>query len=154
MDNLTRAERQRCMSRIRSRDSNPEMRVRRWLHKAGYRYRLHVEDLPGTPDIVFPRDRKVIFVHGCFWHRHFCKRGRLTPATRAEYWQSKFQSTVARDRDAERMLKRLGWKVLVVWECEVRSHDRLGACLRGFLAGQGRFGDQTRVFLNGQGEEQ
>lgn len=133
MDTLTREQRSERMSRVRSRDTKPELVVRRLVHAAGYRYRLHRRDLPGTPDLVFRQRRKVIFVHGCFWHRHAgCPNCRL-PKTRLDFWRPKLEANAVRDRDALRRLKRLGWSVLVVWECEVRNHDGLSRRLNAFM---------------------
>ena len=108
------------MARVRSTDTAPEMTVRRLIHSLGYRYRLHRRDLPGTPDIVFPSRRKVIFVHGCFWHQHTCKRGSRVPATRQDYWAPKLARNVQRDRIAAARLKKLGYRRLVIWECQTR----------------------------------
>jgi DNA mismatch endonuclease Vsr len=110
------------MAAIRAKDTKPEMIVRRLLFRLGYRYRLHVTDLPGRPDIVFPRPRRIIEVRGCFWHRHTCKDGR-TPKANATYWTQKIQKNVDRDRQNEQSLRELGWDVLVLWECEV-MHDK------------------------------
>jgi DNA mismatch endonuclease, patch repair protein len=106
------------MSRIRSSDTGPEMAVRRALHAAGYRFRLHHSDLPGKPDIVLPRHKVVIFVHGCFWHQHGCSRAAI-PKTRKEYWVPKLQRNVRRHRSVQRSLRGLGWSVITVWECEI-----------------------------------
>ena len=114
------------MSRIRSKDTAPEIRVRSMLHKAGYRFRLHVKDLPGKPDIVLPKYKTVIFVHGCFWHRHKGCSKATTPSTNSEYWKKKFQRNVERDKQDQAELKKLGWKVIVIWECEtIDEHDKL-----------------------------
>jgi DNA mismatch endonuclease (patch repair protein) len=136
MDTVSKAIRSLNMSRIRSKDTTPELIVRRLVHAAGFRYRLHVRGLAGRPDLVFPRLRKIIFVHGCFWHRHHCANGRAVPGTRTEFWTSKFESNVARDAAARRQLRREGWKVLVVWECEtrVRILQRLQTRLIRFLS--------------------
>jgi len=119
----TSEQRSRNMRAIKSRDSRPEMIVRRLLHSNGYRYRLHDTALPGTPDIVFPAKRKVIFVNGCFWHSHACAHGQVAPATNAEFWANKRERTVARDQEKSEILLNLGWKVLVVWECQCRDPD-------------------------------
>lgn len=108
------------MSGIRGKDTKPEMIVRKALHRAGYRYRLHVKDLPGKPDIVLPKYKTVIFVHGCFWHRHDCEKFKW-PKTRPEFWREKIEGNVERDRETVSDLEKLGWKVLLVWECEVTS---------------------------------
>jgi DNA mismatch endonuclease (patch repair protein) len=122
MDNLTPEERSKQMSLVRSKDTKPEMRVRRLVHGLGFRYRLHRADLPGKPDLVFPSRRKVIFVHGCFWHGHKCKLGRM-PKTRLDYWQSKIGCNKSRDRQTLRRLRNLGWKCLTIWECSVNNES-------------------------------
>lgn len=115
------------MSRIRGSDTKPEMRVRRALHARGLRYRLHRRDLPGTPDIVFPRAKVAVFVHGCYWHRHESCRLTTTPSTNTEFWQRKFDGNVARDRKAAQQLVERGWQVMTVWECETRKPAQLQA---------------------------
>ena len=135
LDTLTVRERSERMSRIRSRDTKPEMRVRRLVHGLGYRYRLHSEDLPGRPDLVFRPRRKVIFVHGCFWHRHEgCSRNR-TPKSpeRRDFWREKLDGNAQRDRLNEAALRRLGWEILVIWECETKALDPLAERVRAFL---------------------
>ena len=117
----SRETRSRNMAAIRSANTKPEVRVRSALHALGFRFRLHRKDLPGRPDIVLPKYRTVLFVHGCFWHCHRCRYGSVVPATRAEFWAAKRQGNVDRDRRSARALRRLGWRVLVVWECEVRN---------------------------------
>jgi len=125
-DNLTPEQRRFTMQRVRSRNTSPEIIVRRLLHRAGFRFRLHRRDLPGCPDIVLPKYRTVIFVHGCFWHRHpGCPRGRSTPASNTDYWQRKFRRNVERDAAHRAALQRLGWRVLIVWECQVRDLESL-----------------------------
>ena len=115
-DNVDIATRSRMMSRIRSVDTQPEVAVRRALHKLGVRLRLHRRDLPGKPDIVLPKHHAVVFVHGCFWHAHDCGLFRL-PTTRREFWRRKFERNSERDREIEAALKTIGWRVAVVWEC-------------------------------------
>ena len=133
MDPLTPIERSERMSLIRSRDTRPELAVRRLVHALGYRYRLHVKDLPGCPDLVFKRKLKVIFVHGCFWHLHRnCKNNR-PPKSKTEYWKPKLERNAARDKQAQRQLRRLGWRSLVVWECELKNLPRLTIKLITFL---------------------
>ncbi|MGN6186900.1 MAG: very short patch repair endonuclease [Thermoanaerobaculia bacterium] len=121
------------MQRIRSKDTKPELRVRRLVHGLGYRYRLHGRDLPGKPDLVFRARRKVIFVHGCYWHMHTCAWGRVTPATNAEFWRNKRLANVARDRRARSSLRALDWQLLVIWECEVRDENKVRARVQEFL---------------------
>ena len=132
-DVLTPEQRRFNMSRIRGRNTAPEMLVRRLLHRAGYRYRLHARELPGKPDLVFPSRRKVIFVHGCFWHGHRCRYGRVRPRTNADFWSAKLAGNVQRDRKVRSELTRAGWKALVMWECELRDQVRTLRRLRAFL---------------------
>lgn len=134
-DVLTREQRSFCMSRIRGAHTRPEMIVRSLVHRMGFRYRLHRSDLPGKPDLVLPAHSKVIFVHGCFWHMHRCRYGRVTPATNAEFWQAKRGSNVERDRRNVAALRKQGWSVKVIWECQARSGERLEQRLREFLEG-------------------
>jgi DNA mismatch endonuclease, patch repair protein len=122
-DVLTPEQRSRCMSAIRAKNTIPEMRLRCELHGLGYRYKLHDRSLPGKPDLVFPARRAVIFVHGCFWHRHACKAGRSLPATRAAFWLQKLLRNRERDQANLRRLRELGWRVLVVWECQISKRE-------------------------------
>lgn len=133
VDVLTRAQRSFNMSRIRSKDTSPELFVRRLVHALGFRYRLHSAKLPGRPDLVFTSRRKVIFVHGCYWHMHACAWGRVTPKTNAAFWQTKRMSNVERDRRNLRELGRLGWHVLVVWECSLRKPQHAERRITKFL---------------------
>ena len=133
MDHLTPEQRHLCMSRIRSQDTGPEWAVRRLVHAMGFRYRLHDKRLPGKPDLVLPRHRKVILVHGCFWHGHGCRAGGHVPATHTRFWKEKFARNVERDRKALRELWKAGWHVLVVWECETKDAEQLRALLSAFL---------------------
>ncbi|HMN97086.1 MAG TPA: DNA mismatch endonuclease Vsr [Phycisphaerales bacterium] len=123
-DTLTPAQRSRVMASIRATDTEPERFVRSVLHGMGYRFRLHVRALPGTPDIVLPRHRTVVLVHGCFWHRHARCRNAGTPATRRRFWMAKFARNVERDRAVQRALRRAGWRIVVVWECQIRRAAR------------------------------
>lgn len=123
-DPLTPVQRQRNMSRIRAKDTKPELLLRRSLHAIGLRYRIHVRDLHGCPDLVFPRSRSVIFVHGCFWHGHDCPLFKM-PATRTEFWSAKVAANQARDIKAVANLIADGWKVMTVWECALRGRARL-----------------------------
>jgi DNA mismatch endonuclease, patch repair protein len=132
-DNLTPSERGRRMGLVRSTGSQAEWLVRRLAHGLGYRYRLHRRDLPGTPDLVFASRRKVVFVHGCFWHGHAnCKLSRL-PKSRVAFWKEKFAANKRRDKRASSMLRALGWRSLVIWECELRDIDRVALRLIVFL---------------------
>lgn len=145
VDRMTPEQRHRCMSRIRSKDTGPEWRVRRMVHAMGFRYRLHAKELPGRPDLVLPRHRKIIFVHGCFWHAHGCRVAQRPPATHARFWKNKFAQNVARDQEALRLLWQVGWQVLVVWECETKDPEQLRTLLSAFLAPTGRAATYERA---------
>lgn len=135
VDTLNPQERSERMSRVKGRDTGPELRVRRAVHAMGYRFRLHVTRLPGKPDLVLARHRLVIFVHGCFWHRHSdpnCKLARL-PKSRREFWIPKLEANRDRDTKHEQMLRELGWRVAVIWECETRTPQRLEATIKKAL---------------------
>lgn len=135
MDTLTREERSERMSRVRGKDSNPEMALRRLVHGMGFRYRLHRKDLPGKPDMVFPCRDAVIFMHGCFWHRHpRCRLARL-PKSRITFWSEKLEANRLRDQRNQRKLRAMGWRVLVVWECQLSDPDKVSQRVRGFLDG-------------------
>ena len=125
MDVLSPIQRSYCMSRIRGKDTKPEMVIRRLVHALGYRFRLHARGLPGSPDLVLPRHKKIVFVHGCFWHRHRCRYGQAMPTTRSAFWRSKLEATKVRDIRNRKELGRLGWEVLVIWECQTRKPERL-----------------------------
>ena len=133
VDKITPDRRSRNMSRIKGRDTSPEIAVRSLLHRLGYRFRLHRKDLPGTPDVVFPRRRKVLMVHGCFWHRHPGCRYAYVPKSRTDFWMGKFGRNVARDKTAQRQLQEKGWDVMVIWECELRYRSVLTDRLVEFL---------------------
>lgn len=133
MDRITSAERSAQMSLVKSKNTRPELLVRRLAHSLGYRYRLHGARLPGKPDLVFAKRKKVVFVHGCFWHRHVDCRKATTPATNLEYWLPKFERTVERDQQNIDRLWALGWSALVVWECELKDLNALGQRLKAFL---------------------
>lgn len=117
--------RSRMMSRIRGKDTVPEMQVRRFLHAKGFRYRLHVKDLPGKPDIVLPKHRTVIFVHGCFWHQHSQCKDAIMPKSNKDFWKKKLEGNVLRDQRAITALKKLGWRCLTIWECQTRQNAML-----------------------------
>lgn len=132
-DVLTREQRSYNMSRIRFRDTRPEMIVRSLVHRLGYRYSLHKSDLPGKPDVVLVRHKKIIDVYGCFFHMHNCKYGNVTPATNAAFWQTKRRSNVERDLRNQKSLRQQGWRLMIVWECETRNLDQLKKRLVTFL---------------------
>ena len=133
MDILTKAERSARMALIRAKNTKPELAVRRLIHGMGYRYRLHGKNLPGRPDIVFASRSKVVFVHGCFWHLHrhcpYCR----PPKSRRDYWEPKLENNAARDKLVRRKLARLGWRSLVIWECEIPDIDRLARKIKNYL---------------------
>lgn len=133
MDTLSPQERSARMALVRAKDTKPEMQVRRLVHGLGYRYRLHRRELPGTPDMVFPGRGKVIFIHGCFWHRHgSCALARL-PKARGDFWLSKLAANAKRDTRNTHALRRLGWGVLTIWECQLRDMARVANRIRRFL---------------------
>ncbi|MFH1493969.1 MAG: DNA mismatch endonuclease Vsr [Pseudomonadota bacterium] len=135
MDTLNPKQRGERMSRIRSKDTKPEMAVRRLVFSMGYRYRLHDRTLPGTPDLVFRGRRKAMFVHGCFWHRHpGCGLARM-PKSRLDFWGPKLEANARRDGECLAALRELGWETLVVWECETKDAERLRKTIRRFLDG-------------------
>jgi len=133
-DHVDREKRSLIMSAVHSQDTKPELAVRKIVHSLGYRYRLHDPKLPGRPDLVFALRRKAIFVHGCFWHRHTRCRYTTTPKTRTAFWEAKFSSNVSRDRRTRHLLKKMGWKVLTVWQCELKNLKKLTERLDEFLA--------------------
>jgi DNA mismatch endonuclease, patch repair protein len=125
MNIVDKKKRSWMMSRVKQKNTKPEVKVRSILHRLGYRFRINRKDLPGSPDIVLPKYETVIFVHGCFWHRHKkCSRA-TTPSTNKKYWNKKFEDNIARDKKKIRELKKLGWKVLIIWECETEKRDYL-----------------------------
>jgi DNA mismatch endonuclease (patch repair protein) len=135
VDVFTRERRSEIMRRIASKHTQPEKIVRRVLHRMGYRFRLHGGDLPGNPDVVLPRWRIVVFVHGCFWHGHRCKKGssRRRPKSNTDYWNAKLDRNVRRDKRHGQELQRLGWKRIVIWACETKDEQALEARLRRVL---------------------
>lgn len=137
VDTTTRS---RMMRSIRPRDTGPELRVRRYLHACGLRFKVSPKDLLGRPDLVLPKFKTVIFVHGCFWHRHSGCRFATTPASRVDFWQHKFERNVERDQRVVRELESLGWNVLIVWECDTRQPEMLDQVFWSVLAG----GTETR----------
>ncbi|MEO1243500.1 MAG: very short patch repair endonuclease [Pseudomonadota bacterium] len=122
-DIFTAEKRSEVMRAVKARDTKPELALRKTLHALGYRYRLNVKNLPGKPDLVFPKHRAVIFVHGCFWHGHDCKRGARVPKSNTAYWLEKITRNKIRDKKSAAELKKLGWRVITVWECEIKSLD-------------------------------
>lgn len=139
-DTRTKEQRRRIMQAVKRKDTGPEMAVRRLLHSAGFRYRLHVKGLPGSPDLVFPARRKAIFVHGCYWHGHGCKKGRL-PKSGLDYWGQKIEANRQRDARKEAELRDAGWDVLTVWQCEIADKATLETRLWSFL-GQPKIPDR------------
>jgi DNA mismatch endonuclease, patch repair protein len=125
VDRISKQHRSWNMSRIKSRNTSPELIVRSLIHRLGYRFRLHSKKLPGKPDIVLSRLKTVIFVHGCFWHRHKNCRLCYTPKTRRSFWLPKFESNVVRDAEKARQLRKLGWRVRIIWECQTTSETQL-----------------------------
>lgn len=140
MDRLTPERRSWLMSRVRAKDTSPEMRVRRAAHAMGLRFRLHRESLPGKPDLIFARRRLALFVHGCFWHRHTGCGKSSDPKTRLEYWQAKFETNVARDVRVSAELQSLGWRVVTIWECETKRPEELDSVLRSIITELDRSG--------------
>lgn len=132
-DVYDQAKRSAVMARVRSRDTGPELRLRRLLTRLGARYRLHRKDLPGSPDVVMPGRRLVFFVHGCFWHGHDCARGARTPKANRDYWQAKIARNVARDARVLAALSDAGWRAEIVWECDFRDEAALSARLQALL---------------------
>ena len=135
-DNLNPVQRRACMAAVKSRKTTPERLVRSVLHRLGCRFALHRVDLAGKPDIVMPARRRIVLVHGCFWHGHACARRRRAPVTNARYWQMKIERNRARDTRTLRALRHAGWRVLVVWECQIHDRARLAERLAKFLFGE------------------
>jgi DNA mismatch endonuclease (patch repair protein) len=138
VDTLTKAERSERMGRIGWKDTRPEMRVRRLVHGMGYRYRLHRRDLPGCPDLIFPRFKKALFIHGCFWHRHpdpSCKLARL-PKSNLDFWLTKLEGNRLRDQRNQAALMALGWDYMIIWECELKDLKQIEIKLKMFLDGE------------------
>jgi DNA mismatch endonuclease (patch repair protein) len=133
VDVHTQEQRSRNMSAIKGKNTKPELRVRSALHAMGYRFRLHRKNLPGKPDIVLAKYRLVLFVHGCFWHSHDCRWGRVVPATRPEFWAVKRAGNVARDLVKQEALQAQGWKVATIWECQTKDGEVLNSALRAVL---------------------
>lgn len=136
MDTISVQRRSANMRAIHSKDTGPEIIVRRLVYSLGYRYRLHRKDLPGKPDLVFASRRKVIFLHGCFWHGHDCKRGSRIPKTNIEYWEKKLTRNKSRDAEHKTVLEEQGWSVFVIWECQTKNEAALKNLLKSFLESQ------------------
>lgn len=136
MDIVSEEQRSWNMSRIKGKNTKPELVVRSLLHRMGYRFRIHRKDLPGKPDIVLPKYNTVIFVNGCFWHRHEGCKYAYMPKSRVEFWEKKFKGTVERDKIKQQQLKDLGWKVVVIWECETKDYETLFSILQTTLLTQ------------------
>ena len=134
MDNLTKTQRKKCMSRIRSKNTAPEYAVRKALTNEGIRYRLHVGKLPGKPDIVISRLKKVVFINGCFWHQHQGCRRNARPKTNKNYWLPKLEKNVKRQKEDIKELKKMGWKTYIIWECEVKNDKKLKKKIKRILA--------------------
>jgi DNA mismatch endonuclease (patch repair protein) len=133
MDVLTKAQRSRNMSAIKGKNTKPELAVRSIVHGMGYRYSLHRKDLPGRPDITLVSRKKIILVHGCFWHMHNCRFGSVTPVTNARFWETKRIGNVRRDKRNVNLLRNGGWSVLTIWECQTSGKDAVAKLLRKFL---------------------
>jgi DNA mismatch endonuclease, patch repair protein len=133
MDHVSPDRRSHIMRLVTSADTRPEIAVRSLLHRMGFRFRLYRKDLPGTPDVVLPKWRAIVLIHGCFWHRHPRCRKATTPKSRVDFWKNKFDANVKRDRDVRRRLKRLGWRVCIVWQCELSQPQKLAARLLRFI---------------------
>jgi DNA mismatch endonuclease (patch repair protein) len=135
MDRVTKATRSKIMSAVHTRDTGPEKAVRSIVHRLGYRYSLARTDLPGKPDLVFVSRGKILFVHGCFWHGHVCRYGRL-PKSRRSYWEAKIDANKARDRRQTKALRKAGWSVMIAWQCQLKKKDTLKKRIESFLNGQ------------------
>ena len=133
MDSLDKKSRSQLMGKVRSKNTSTEIKVRKLVYGLGYRYRLNVRGIPGTPDIVFKKRKKVIFIHGCFWHRHECFNGKRTPKSRVDFWENKFSANIERDKRTYDKLTSEGWAYLIVWECELKNEEALKDKILTFL---------------------
>jgi len=138
MDNLTRQRRSWNMSRIRSSNTKPELIVRSLLHRMGYRFRLRSKDLPAKPDVVLAKYRTALFVHGCFWHRHAGCKFAYTPKSRLEFWETKFNANMARDKKVEKVLLEIGWDPFVIWECELADLESVREKIDAYFKSRAR----------------
>lgn len=129
----TKAQRSKIMSRVKSKNTKPELAVRRFIHSLGFRYRLHDKNLPGKPDLVFRKRQRVIFVHGCFWHGHDCRAGHNRPSSNQTYWDKKLKQNMKRDSKNEKHLKEIGWRYFIIWECQIKNLLTLETKIRRFL---------------------
>lgn len=136
VDHISPARRSQNMRAVKAKNTSPEKRVRSVAHSLGLRFRLHRSDLPGSPDLLFPRRRTALFVHGCFWHRHEACPKATTPKTNTDYWNRKFKRNVERDRENEKKLEEYGWKVLIIWECETKTRESIEAFLTDKILSQ------------------
>jgi DNA mismatch endonuclease, patch repair protein len=134
MDTLTKRERSRVMARVRAKNTRPELAVRDVVRRLGFTFQLHDKSLPGHPDLVFRRERKAIFIHGCFWHRHACPNGQRLPKSRVRFWQGKLTSNKRRDLRNLRRLNRLGWRYILIWECRLKDLKSVERRVGKFLA--------------------
>lgn len=132
MDRVPAIIRSKIMGAVKTSDTRPELLIRKSLHRMGFRYALHRRDLPGTPDLVFPKKRKIVFVHGCFWHGHGCSKGK-PPKSRLSYWLPKIETNRKRDRKTARKLRRAGWSVMIVWQCETGDPEKIVGKIARFL---------------------
>jgi len=132
-DIFSQNKRSDIMSNIGNKDTKPELRIRSLLHQMGYRFRLHRKDLPGKPDIVLPKYKTVIFIHGCYWHRHTCKKGRSTPTSNREFWEEKFSKNIERDKRNLVELKNIGWNIITIWQCELKNMEKIQSRLKSHL---------------------
>lgn len=133
-DVLTPTQRRFNMSRIRNKNTRPEIIVRSLLHKNGFRYRLHVKELPGKPDLVFPKYKVALFINGCFWHMHDCKYGNVVPASNFDFWKNKREKNLQHDKKVYEELKVMGWKVRIIWECQIKDKQNISSTLFSLFA--------------------
>ena len=152
-DVLTKEQRSRCMASIKSKNTKPELAIRRLVRRMGFRFRLNVAHLPGKPDMVFPSRNKLIFVHGCFFHKHRCRYGNVVPKTNRSFWDNKRRSNAMRDKKVVGELKKLGWDVLVIWECWIKKGYHLEEMISRFMLSKTNLAKNTGVNKNHKGGE-